>query len=322
ALGAFAPERPGPTRDDLATLLARGVAQRTAVRYRCPSEDELRLFEAAFAALLPGASSDLSGRAVAALRRLGFEVVGGRGWLAVRERAGCARGAGIYVLRRVRASERGVLVLQAPHRFFDEGTGRLARALFAAGVGDLLMLNTVHRHAVRGEGGSDLAHAERSFFQAATRAVTARSPRGVVLQLHGFSAARHRGLSRGSAVLSAGTRSADAPTLRLLTRLRRVFAPRSVGLYGREVRTLGGTSNVQGRWVRSRAGWHFVHLELESALRRDLLASKALRSGLERAIRGALGGEPTGPSSGVTVGGDVPSAAGEGLAMGRKGERR
>ena len=60
-------------------------------------------------------------------------------------------GGGVFIAIRRQATD--PLVLQAPHAFYDARTGRIASQLFDEGVGQVLMVNTVHRY--RGDRGAE-----------------------------------------------------------------------------------------------------------------------------------------------------------------------
>ena len=56
------------------------------------------------------------------------------------------RGRGIYAIRLKSTSD---ILLQAPHRFFDERTGRIARKLFVENDIRAVAWNSIHRSKVQ-----------------------------------------------------------------------------------------------------------------------------------------------------------------------------
>ena len=190
----------------------------------------------------------------------------GEVWV-LREAGGRREGTGLYVFRAGGAP----VCVQAPHTFFDEGTGPIALAVFAELRAGCLFVNTVHRHAPSpaGDGLADAAHAERSAYRSVTQGLV-ETVHWAVVQLHGF--AGHDELGAGvAAVVSDGAakRPEGAPAARLRDALSRRLAPARVLLYGVDASTLGATTNVEGADAR-RAGVVFLHVELSPAARRKL----------------------------------------------------
>lgn len=210
-----------------------------------------------------------SRKAHARARKLDLELTDARdaaGPLWVLREAGARRaGDGFFIWR-----PRGVaLCVQAPHTFFDEGTGDIALAVFAETKALALFVNTVHRYAPVAagvaDGAADVAHAPSSLFHAATRGLLAARPMTVV-QLHGFGPRDHLPAD-ASAVVSDGVpkRAADAPAARLRANLQKEL-PGRVLLYGVDAQELGATTNVQGKAVRG-AGASFLHVEMSQQVR-------------------------------------------------------
>ncbi len=203
----------------------------------------------------------------------------------LREVAGRREGTGLYAFRPGGAP----VCVQAPHTFFDEGTGPIALAVFADLHAGCLFVNTVHRHAPSpgGELLADVAHAERTAFRAVTRGML-ESVRWPIVQLHGFGGRDDVGRDV-AAVVSDGAdgRSEGSPVARLRDALARGLAPARVLLHGVDTRALGGTTNVIGADAR-RAGGLFLHIELSAAARRRLRDGGA--APLSSALAEVLGG--------------------------------
>jgi hypothetical protein len=244
----------------------------------------------------------------------GIEIwrVRGRVFWALRELPDRRRGAGAYVLRPgPHPGAQPEIVLQAPHAYFDRGTGNLAAALFfgheGSGRARALFTNTAHRRgggsAAPGEPGApsepgepsepdgqvdddapdatgpaDVAHSAEHGFQAATEQIARVLDRVVVIQLHGF--AERPG--KPEIILSSGADRADALLAGLQASLGAVFE--RVLRYPDEIDELGGTTNVQGRMLARYPRAHFVHVELSARTRRRLGASPALLARFAHAL--------------------------------------
>lgn len=196
------------------------------------------------------------------------------------------RGAGAIVIRTGQANP---LVVQAPHTFFDMGTLPIAVSLFDMQKARALLISTVHRHIARAAAPaeehpdeeedqpaepspSDPAHADRSFFLAAHKALLEVFPRIASVQVHGF---QDRSVPGVSVIVSAAGTSADPS--RLAGPLRAAFAGEAVRTYPDEIRQLGALSNVQARWS-ARVGAPLIHIEISRSLRDRLAAEPALRA--------------------------------------------
>lgn len=242
----------------------------------------------------PGTSVTVSGDAHAA----------GSPWFWVlREHAAARRGAGTYVFRAGQAGRdepgRGpALVMQAPHAYFERGTGALAAAImFATDASDpapvALMTNSMHRYQQasgerrkRARNPADVCHNAAHLFQHVTMAMVDAGA-AVLVQLHGFAVPASR-FGPGTApdiIVSAGRRQGSSPGSTAVARaLARAFGAAAVRRYPEEIRALGGTTNVQARALLQRAGAGFVHLELSASMRRRLLGNACERAAFARAL--------------------------------------
>jgi hypothetical protein len=246
---------------------------RAGFRYRPPDAAQLERARRLLSTLARDVAPGVPPQAlVAQAREAGFALIQGRDeagelWI-VHELEGQRAGAGFYALR-----PGGLPVcIQAPHTFFDQGTGEIALATFAALRASCLCTNTVHRREV------DVAHAERSVFLSATEGLL--EARGwPLVQLHGFG---QGSLPSGvAAVVSEGLGRTGAGA-RLQAALQ-LDAGR-VLLHPRDTRELGGTTNVEGASA-GRAGARFLHVELSAEARRTLRADpRPLVSALREAL--------------------------------------
>jgi hypothetical protein len=233
--------------------------ERVGFRYRSPDAAQIdqtrRLFSTLVRALAPGPPPVAL---VEKAKEAGFELIAGRDvggelWI-IREPEGTRAGAGFYALR---AKGLGVCI-QAPHAFFDEGTGDLALATFAELHASCLCTNSVHRREV------DVAHAEQSLFLAATEGLL-DAQKWPVVQLHGFAVDSQP--KDVAAIVSEGTQK-TATSARLKNSFR--LEPRRVLVYPRDTKALGGTKNVEGARAHA-AGVPFLHIEMSRSLREELL---------------------------------------------------
>ncbi|WP_437565644.1 hypothetical protein [Sorangium sp. So ce542] len=132
---------------------------------------------------------------------------------------------------------------------------------------------------------ADVAHAERSFFLSAHRALLQSFPGMPAVQLHGF---QDSSAPDATAIASAVGHGANLE--RLLAPLRAVVGDGKVLAYPADIKKLGGATNVQARWSRQ-MGAPFYHVELSRALRDKLLADEALRRRFAAAFAGLVAGK-------------------------------
>jgi hypothetical protein len=288
---------PAPAPPTLTAIYAAARSyDKATFRWKIPSEGQLqqtrRLVQVLVRALGPG-------RPPAALikqaRAAGFDLTvasDSRGpvWT-LHEPAGVRAGGGLYAFRPRRQAH--PVCIQAPHTFFDQGTGDIALGLFARLPADCLFVNTVHRYseaakdsAATDEHPADVAHAAATWFAAATEGALDAAAFTLV-QVHGFGAGPEaRALHDVAAIVADGqkTRAADAPAVRLRAALAPRLGAGKVRLFGVDADVLGATTNVQGKAAR-KAGAIFLHVEMSADLRRSLGADVAP---LENAIRETL----------------------------------
>ncbi|GAC1582254.1 MAG: hypothetical protein NVS3B20_12940 [Polyangiales bacterium] len=230
--------------------------------------------------------SDLNAEAATA----GFElidVVEWKGTQLVRELPDKMRGGGAYLIRKHTASR---VVVQAPHSFYDEGSLPLACEFFQRANAAALFVNTSHRYKsapknTEGEFPADVAHARDSIFQAATEGALAARKTAQVVQFHGFSKRE----ADAAVVLSCGAKTAGDPLVSRVAQALKPLLRDPVLRFPEDPTDLGATTNVQGEAVR-RSGGEFLHIEIASQLRHDLLATPQLRANFFGALASALEG--------------------------------
>jgi hypothetical protein len=279
-------------------ILAARLWSQPRPPYIAPSEERRVAVEALVEALVDQASRDRIDPVVLAnlAEPAGFEVqlviVAGLRYAIMIDRR--ASGAGCYT---VRVGPKGAVsrevILQAPHAFFDRGSGEIALATFVAGASRVraLFVNTAHRYD-DGSGGrdesednpADAAHNPEHLLSLATRAAAQSLEQVEVIQLHGFAAKRTiDGAPQAQAVVSAGdARQSSSRTIEIAGALR------SLGIdavrFPEETRSLGATQNVQGVILRTIPQTSFVHIEMSADLRAALRDDPAVLGSFARAL--------------------------------------
>ena len=240
----------------------------------------------------------------------------------LRERDEARRGAGAYVFRapyrpETERAPAPLLILQAPHAYFDQRTGRIAAGMvFGSSPGrvpvDVLMTNTLHRYQQapdrrhqEAHNPADVCHNPEHLFHHATTVIAGAAPdRQVMLvQLHGFGAPNdgdgdHDGDDDGDGraamggvevIVSAGRADgSSAASTNVARALARVLGAEAVRRYPEDIGQLGGTTNVQGRMLRERGDAAFLHIEMSAGLRKRLAAEPDRLAAFADAVLGRL----------------------------------
>lgn len=214
-----------------------------------------------------------------------------------------------------------LVILQAPHSYFDLHTGDIAAAIFFGQAKsrvriDALMVNSLHRYQQTAERRSkeasnpaDVCHNPDHPFQHATAlaAKAAGSRPAVFVQLHGFGErdredeedrgeqgdeddqerAGEQPVEYPAIIVSSGRKAGSSPLgMAVALALGNAFGRQEVRRYPEEIRFLGGTTNVQGRLLRKRKRTEFLHLEMSLALRKRLLATPGELEAFAEAVLG------------------------------------
>lgn len=181
---------------------------------------------------------------------------------------------GLFVFRLGPAQD---LVLQAPHAFYDLGTGAIQSALFEQMPVRAAFFNSAHRYGGPGiakedrqKPTPDLAHRAHTLFQAATIGTAEAMDKPLIVQIHGF---RARGGE--SAVLSSGSALQPHRIYQSLQhQLNLILSDHGPVVSASARPELAALKNVQGRVLSSNSA--FLHLELSKSTRDALLEDKAL----------------------------------------------
>jgi hypothetical protein len=226
----------------------------------------------------------------------GFQIevwkIEGQTYWALLEPSDRVHGAGAYIFRVAPADAGPTILLEAPHNFYDMGTGRIAAEMFfdpPPGTRPrALFTNTIHRYQLapgnkkkRKHNPADVAHNPTHAFSIATEAFAIAAGGARVIQLHGFGS-RTDDDDEGEVgnvlmVVSAGDESGSSPLTAALASALTAEYGSEVKRFPEDVRFLGATTNAQGRLLRKIGGSEFVHVEMSSDFRKKLLDSAAIR---------------------------------------------
>ncbi len=200
-----------------------------------------------------------------------------RYWV-LHERPDQKLGRGLYIFSPDSNSKS---LLMAPHGQKDVGTGYITFRIFQDNDFAAAAFNTVPRYRDDTDGVRleyDLGKLPNSYFAALSRAFATTFPHGKVLQLHGFAVDK-RSSSEGAEaglILSGGTETVRQDILVLQECLQQLFSEK-VLVYPRDVRELGGTTNITGKILRHAGHNGFVHVEMNREIRDRLRKNRSLR---------------------------------------------
>ncbi len=255
---------------------ARSYPRHTFV-YAPPSAERLARVQALFRTVAVSLAPGPPPRAlVRQAKEVGFDLLRAAGdsgdvlWV-LREPGEQRNANGLYALR----AGGFPICVQAPHTFFDEGSGQAALELFRDMRAACFAINTVDRRKI------DVAHAESSVYLSATLGLL-EATRWPIIQLHGFGEGE-KVPPTAKAVISSGC---DSTTL--TAALEPLLEPSygEVLVYPRDTRVLGATTNRQGIAARA-ASIPFLHLEMSRNLRRTVAQNaRPLAAALRRVLDG------------------------------------
>lgn len=237
-------------------------------------------------------------------RRAGFFVeywrVEGHEYFALLEDKRHNTGAGAYLFRiGPRGDHDRELILEAPHSYFDLGSGRLAVSLFFSG-GDrvrALFVNTLHRwtqtdgaREFREQNPADVTDNRQHLFTVATLAAAAEVDEPEILQVHGFDNTSVPGSP--DAIISAGQPDSSSPRSTALSKRLRDQLGLNAARFPEDTKSLGATTNVQNLGLRDVFASSFIHAELSLPLRKSKADNPELYAKLVDALLGyPAGGE-------------------------------
>ena len=228
-----------------------------------------------------------------------WQVAGGRYWALV-ELPERRRGAGAYLFRVAAGTPPArTLLLEAPHAYYDVGTGPLAAAIFfdppPGAAPAALFTNTIHRYQAadgtklkRPDSPADVCHNPDHVFTTATTAFADAIGGVTVVQLHGFGSDDDSDLAGVAAVVSAGDAATSSPRSAAVAAALAPMLGDGVRRFPEEVDRLGATTNVQVRALRRVAGADLVHVEMSGDVRAGLRRDPARRGSFAAALLGAV----------------------------------
>ena len=277
---------PGPK----ATFQATSASEHETIARLVP-----KLLEGAWAVRPPNPNAWQADAAAAGFR-IDVWTIGSDTYWALLEAEGQSRGAGAYIFRVAPRDQGPVILLEAPHNFYDMGTGRLAADLFfSAKPGPrprALFTNTIHRYQLapgdkkkRKHNPADVAHNPEHAFSIATEAFAIAAGGARVIQLHGFGSRVDEEDEEGdagsiAAVVSAGDAAGSSPLSAAISAALASEIGNDVKRFPEDVKLLGATTNAQMRMLRKVNKSEFVHVEMSADLRKRLAASTELRNKL------------------------------------------
>jgi len=174
---------------------------------------------------------------------------------------------GEVVIKKKRDVSSPLLMLQAPHQFYDLNTGKIVDALFKDNKYQIKMLNSAQRYSSKN---SDVAHQELTIFSAFAEVFAKQNNQAKIIQLHGFSSSKRKSNAGRYAdiIISNGTEYSDS-YLRELQICHRDEIGVVTRIYGYDVFELGATKNKIGRRLNKRQEGQFIHIELSKEIREN-----------------------------------------------------
>ncbi|MFL5320016.1 MAG: hypothetical protein ACJ790_10215, partial [Myxococcaceae bacterium] len=124
---------------------------------------------------------------------------------------------------------------------------------------------------------ADVAHNPEHLFQITTDLIAQRLKHLRVVQLHGFGKSEAPAREALTAVVSAGSQTPTVWVSSVATALRLQLGD-GVKLFPEQTQVLGGTTNAQARLLRSYPSAQFLHLELSSDARKELVTPERLQA--------------------------------------------
>ncbi len=254
--------------------------------FQLPTSDEIQVAENLFGEILRKKSLNLLKKDWKALN---FSIsriwIQEKPYLVLREMKQYKSGRGFFLFSE---NLNKASLLMIPHRFKDEGTGRIGLHLAQEGIFQIYAWNTVPRYHTKDSVriNHDLAKLSNSYFAALTKAFTLTYPGGRIIQLHGFSQNNRKTEQgrRADMILSAGSSFIPGYISKLQHCFQKNIRP-NVFIYPEEVRELGGTKNISGKIMRSSGRRGFIHLELNRPLREELLKNDILLNSFQLCLQ-------------------------------------
>lgn len=258
--------------------------------WRDPTQEEIDRFESLIPALTWYApQGEIPEELPAMAEQMGMHLerweVAGQEHFVLYEDAASRRGAGAYFFAVGRPVSNSWLLLQAPHAYYDTGTGFLAASLyFSSPAGSSAPLafftNSLHRYTTSTGARekstlnyADACHNPQHLFHVATVASAETRRSATVVQLHGFGADPAESPTGTKMVISAGGNTKSMALSRSAAKAMQDRFGAEVLLFPDQVSVLGATTNIQAQELKVVPGARFLHVELSAAVRSELQSS-------------------------------------------------
>lgn len=160
------------------------------------------------------------------------------------------------------------ILIQAIHQYSDGPVGDILRHFQEEDSFKALAFNSYRRSAQ-----ADITHNEDSYLKQFSLSFMEHYPDAVVIQLHGFLKRKRKTASGKEAeiIISNGNKTPSKQLQEMAGCLSKYWLTK---VYPWQVNELGATTNEVGRALR--AG-HFIHIEMNTKVRDELLLSKNSR---------------------------------------------
>ncbi len=212
---------------------------------------------------------------------------GNRKFIVVYEKEDRKEGRGFFMFCQNQHSKK--MAIEAPHRFFDRKTGRIAYLLMLTGYYSAGAWNTVHRYQTPNnvEKSSDMAHNPDTFFNSFARAfLNTMPPDSAMIQLHGFYDKKHSYKnSYPSLVLSEGRSKPSQNFMMYANAIKKVLHTNVFIYPDDDLETLSAKGNISAETFEKQAiGQIFIHFEMNNDIRKLLLKTGKIRYELSKEL--------------------------------------
>ncbi len=182
------------------------------------------------------------------------------------------------------------ILLEAPHSYFDSYTGKIVSRLFLSGRFKAAAWNSIQRYEKRriGTSNADLSKLANSYLMAMSEAFLSTFPKGVIVQIHGFSKKKRQSYKAAQAdiILSHGNRIISPAIYQLKQCLSHAFIHHKVYLYPQDINELGATKNSIAKALYKFGMTHFFHVELSVELRKKLVRNNIFMQHFTKCLHG------------------------------------
>jgi len=182
------------------------------------------------------------------------------------------KGFGAYIIKNS-----GKHFLQMPHCRYDRYTCSIGWKIFFENNFNGVAFSTAHRYNNQF---SDMAHTKYNYFTAITKAFTEFKPKELIIQIHGFGKSN---IKDTDIIVSSGSKNPSKYAKDINICLNDIGFKSK--LYGKDIYTLGATTNSSNKLLKSMGKNKFIHLELSLDTRKKLLKSKKIRKRVAKCLK-------------------------------------